>query len=61
MQTSIAITGLVVLGGHPAIADRTENFRNSFAGTTNSAYGLTNALVKIIFAYTGQFPLYQDI
>ena len=50
---SVAITGLVVLGGHTSIADPTANFRNAFEGTTNGAYGLTNALVKVIFAYAG--------
>ncbi|PBP18189.1 high affinity methionine permease [Diplocarpon rosae] len=29
------------------------NFRNSFDGTTNDAYGITNALVRINFAYSG--------
>lgn len=29
------------------------NFRDAFAGTTNDAYGITNALVRINFAYSG--------
>lgn len=33
--------------------DPKANFRNSFEGTTNSAYGITNALVKVMFAYQG--------
>ncbi|KAM0320759.1 hypothetical protein ACHAO8_000050 [Botrytis cinerea] len=45
--------GLVVLGGHTKVADPTANFKNAFAGTTNSGYGLANALVKINFAYSG--------
>ncbi|KAL2001240.1 hypothetical protein VTN02DRAFT_2065 [Thermoascus thermophilus] len=49
----ISITGLVVLGGHTSVPDPKANFRNSFEGTTNSAYGITNALVKVMFAYQG--------
>lgn len=49
---SIAITGLVVLGGHTSVPDPHANFRNAFDGKS-SAYGVTNALVKIIFAYAG--------
>lgn len=51
----IAITGLVVLGGHTNVVDPGANFQNSFekleGGTT--AYGITNALYKIVFAYAG--------
>ena len=50
---SIGITGLVVLGGHTSVPDPTANFRNAFEGSTPTGYGLTNALVKIIFAYAG--------
>ncbi|GAB7356754.1 hypothetical protein MBLNU459_g7654t3 [Dothideomycetes sp. NU459] len=50
----IAITGLVVLGGHTSIKDPKANFRDAFEGTaSDGAYGLTNGLVKIIFAYAG--------
>ncbi|TGO13437.1 hypothetical protein BTUL_0069g00030 [Botrytis tulipae] len=49
----ISIAGLVVLGGHTNVANPTENFKNAFSGTTNSGYGLANALVKINFAYSG--------
>ncbi|KAB5517455.1 amino acid permease-domain-containing protein [Coniochaeta sp. 2T2.1] len=48
----IAITGLVVLGGHTKVADPTANFREPFEGKA-TPYGLTNALVKIIFSYAG--------
>jgi hypothetical protein len=34
------------------VEDPTANFRNAFEGET-TGYGLTNALVKIIFAYAG--------
>jgi hypothetical protein len=43
----------VVLGGHTRVKDPHANFRDAFAGTSNQAYGLTNALVKIIFSYAG--------
>ena len=42
-----------MLGGHTKVADPTANFKNAFAGTTNSGYELANALVKINFAYSG--------
>ncbi|KIH93274.1 hypothetical protein SPBR_02451 [Sporothrix brasiliensis 5110] len=50
--TFIAITGLVVLGGHTRVADPHANFIKPFEGTA-TAYGLTNALYKIIFSYGG--------
>lgn len=49
----IGITGLVVLGGHTSVHNPTANFHDAFEGTTNSGYGVTNALVKIIFSYQG--------
>ncbi|KAL7424321.1 hypothetical protein Q5752_000003 [Cryptotrichosporon argae] len=49
----ISITGLVVLGGHTAVADPTANFHDAFAGTTSSGYGIANALYKVTFAYAG--------
>ena len=49
----VAITGLIVLGGHTRVVDPTINFQNSFEGTTDSGYGLVNAMVKIIFSYAG--------
>ncbi|PGH00844.1 hypothetical protein AJ79_08096 [Helicocarpus griseus UAMH5409] len=49
----ISITGLVVLGGHTKVVDPKASFRDSFEGTTDGAYGITNALVKITFAYNG--------
>lgn len=33
--------------------DPKANFRDSFSGTTGNGYGLSNALVKINFAYAG--------
>ncbi|RHZ67341.1 high affinity methionine permease [Aspergillus thermomutatus] len=50
----IAITGLVVLGGHTKIEDPKANFRDAFAGSSSaSVYGATNALVKVAFSYAG--------
>ncbi|KAF8972118.1 high affinity methionine permease [Flammula alnicola] len=49
----IAITGLVVLGGHTRVKDPHANFRNSFAGTTSNGNGLATALIKVNFAYAG--------
>lgn len=49
----VAITGLVVLGGHTSVKNPTSNFHNAFHSTTTSAYGVTNALIKIIFSYAG--------
>lgn len=50
----IIITGFVVLGGHTPVEDPKVNFRNAFEGTGSaSAYGLTNALYRIIFSYGG--------
>ncbi|THY32851.1 amino acid transporter [Aureobasidium pullulans] len=48
----IAITGLVVLGGHTRVQDPYANFRNAFEGKA-TGYGMTNSLVKIIFSYAG--------
>jgi amino acid transporter len=45
----IAIVGLVVLGGHTRVQDPKANFRDAFEGSA-SAYGVTNAMYKIIFA-----------
>lgn len=49
----VAITGLVVLGGHTSIKNPTSNFHHAFDDTTGSGYGITNAFVKIIFSYQG--------
>ncbi|KAK3316876.1 amino acid permease-domain-containing protein [Apodospora peruviana] len=49
----VSITGLVVLGGRvSSIPDPHANFVNSFEGTA-TAYGVTNALYRIIFSYAG--------
>ncbi|KAF8640320.1 hypothetical protein AX16_010215 [Volvariella volvacea WC 439] len=51
--TFIAVTGLVVLGGHTQVEDPKANFRNSFEGTTSNGNGLATALIKVNFAYAG--------
>ena len=53
MNCSIGTTGLVVLGGNTSVQNPTANFHDAFKGTTSSGYGVTNALVKIIFSYQG--------
>lgn len=50
----VIVTGFVILGGNTKIENPTANFKNSFKGTeAASAYGLTNALYRIIFSYGG--------
>ncbi|KAI1846225.1 hypothetical protein JX265_010602 [Neoarthrinium moseri] len=48
----ISITGWVVLSGRTSVANPHANFENAFEGKA-TPYGLTNSLVKIIFAYAG--------
>lgn len=48
----IIFTGFAVLGGHTSVENPKQNFHNSFSGSA-TAYGLTNALYKIIFSYAG--------
>lgn len=49
----MAITGLVVLGGHTRVVDPHANFRDAFSGTNSNANSLATALVKVNFAYAG--------
>lgn len=51
--TFVAITGLVVLGGHTKVKDPGANFEKPFSGTSDQPYGLTTALVYIYFSYGG--------
>jgi len=48
----VAITGLVVLGGHTRVRDPGLNFRQPFKGNI-TPYGATTALYKIVFSYAG--------
>ncbi|KAE8346699.1 hypothetical protein BDV24DRAFT_147360 [Aspergillus arachidicola] len=50
----ISIAGLVVLGGHTKVEDPMINWHDAWKGTSSaSAYGATNAMVKLIFSYSG--------
>lgn len=50
----IAISGLVILGGHvPRVENPGINYTNGFAGTTDSGYNLSQAMVNISFAFQG--------
>lgn len=52
-QSRISIAGLVVLGGHTKVPDP-GNWSDPWKGTSEaSAYGATNAMVKLIFSYLG--------
>lgn len=48
----ISILGLVVLGGHTRVENPDTNFQNLFKGQI-SPWGVTNALYRIIFSYSG--------
>ncbi|KAM0330169.1 hypothetical protein ACHAQA_004342 [Verticillium albo-atrum] len=50
----IAISGLVILGGHvPRVPSPGINFQDGFSGTTSSGYNLSQAMVNISFAFSG--------
>lgn len=50
----ISIAGLVVLGGHTRVVDPKVNWRDPWEGTSGAtAYGATNAMVKLVFSYAG--------
>lgn len=50
----ISIAGLVVLGGHTKVEDPMINWHDAWKGTSSaSAYGATNAMIKLIFSYSG--------
>jgi amino acid transporter len=54
INSSIGISGLVVLGGHTSVKEPKANFRNAFDGSdAATVYGTTNALVKVMFSYAG--------
>jgi amino acid transporter len=54
LLTFIAISGLVILGGHvPRIENPGINYKDGFAGTTDSGYNLSQAMVNISFAFQG--------
>lgn len=51
----ISILGLVILGGHTRVHDPKANFRKSWWEDSSKpdAYGVTNAIYKIVFSYAG--------
>ncbi|KAJ6166675.1 hypothetical protein N7470_002122 [Penicillium chermesinum] len=50
----ISIAGLVVLGGHTRVKNPQINWSDPWRGNTQaSAYGATNAMIKLIFSYAG--------
>ncbi|EIW82051.1 amino acid transporter [Coniophora puteana RWD-64-598 SS2] len=49
----VVVTGWVVLGGHTRIADPHANFRNAFAGSSNSSNDYATAMFKVLNAYSG--------
>jgi hypothetical protein len=40
-----------LLGGHTKVAAPYANFRHAFTDSENNGYGLSNALIKVNFAY----------
>lgn len=42
-----------MLGGHTRVAAPYANFKHAFLGSENNGYGLSNALIKVNFAYAG--------
>lgn len=51
----------MVLGGNTRVADPKANFHDSFAGTTGNGYGISNALVKVNFAYSGYLNAFNVV
>ncbi|KAI0261883.1 high affinity methionine permease [Gloeopeniophorella convolvens] len=49
----IVVTGWVVLSGKTRIKDPHVNFRNAFAGSSNSSNDYATATFKVLFAYSG--------
>ncbi|KAJ7630943.1 high affinity methionine permease [Roridomyces roridus] len=49
----IVIAGWVVLSGKTHIEDPHKNFRDAFAGSSNSSNDYATAMFKVLFAYTG--------
>ncbi|ODV94496.1 hypothetical protein PACTADRAFT_77078 [Pachysolen tannophilus NRRL Y-2460] len=49
----IAITGLVVLGGHTRVRSPTANFQNAWEGTTSDGNAIANSIIDVTFSYSG--------
>lgn len=48
----IVVSGWAALGGVLKV-EKPDNFSNAFAGTTNSAYGVVNALYNVMWSFIG--------
>ncbi|ODV81409.1 amino acid transporter [Suhomyces tanzawaensis NRRL Y-17324] len=56
----IAITGLVVLGGHTRVKNPTQIFQNSWEGTvTSDGNAIASAILKVSFSYGGTQYLFN--
>ncbi|GEQ71149.1 hypothetical protein JCM33374_g4830 [Metschnikowia sp. JCM 33374] len=49
----IAITGLVVLGGHTKVGNTHDIFKDAWKGTTKDGNSISNAILKVVFSYSG--------
>ncbi|OSD05040.1 amino acid transporter [Trametes coccinea BRFM310] len=49
----VVVTGWVVLSGKTAVADPHANFRNAFAGSSNSSNDYATAMFKVLYSYIG--------
>ncbi|OJT07978.1 High-affinity methionine permease [Trametes pubescens] len=49
----VVITGWVVLSGRTSIQDPHVNFRNAFAGSSNSSNDYATAMFKVLYSYIG--------
>ncbi|TFY57928.1 hypothetical protein EVJ58_g6725 [Rhodofomes roseus] len=49
----IVIAGWVVLSGRTSVADPHANFRNAFAGSSQSSFDYATATFKVLYAYGG--------
>lgn len=55
----IAITGLVVLGGHTRVKNPTKVFKNSWEGTTTNGNNISGAILNVAFSYGGTQYLFN--
>lgn len=55
----IAITGLVVLGGHTRVKNPTNVFKNSWKGTTTNGNNISSAILNVAFSYGGTQYLFN--
>lgn len=49
----VAITGLVVLGGHTKVGNTHDIFKDAWKGTTTDGNAISNAILKVVFSYGG--------